>query len=439
MLGPILVTTFFNFIAYLILLFILQYLCHAHMDLNRRNLILCIIVAVCSMIGTQLFCCEEISSSTIIILYFGTILVLSRRRIVDLFLSIVAFLLYIAFCIIPFEMIINIFPKINYSISPFGIDYSVLSLLIDLTVLSMLWGIRYITNKYSVRSNLSAKEVLFSLILPFISLLDYTIIFIAINNSLPSLLFWEISMSALAIAGYVYYFYTLIDTRVRASREINARKQIAYLNAQLDSLQNLKEKEENIHKMRHDLKNHLSVIESLCAQGQYDTVISYTSNISCSYLTNSCPISGNKIADTIIQTKMTTAQDYGIEFTFEGTLSGLNSMSEPDICGLLANAYDNAIEACCTQEHAYIHTKAHVTKNHTYIRICNSIPQKLRIKNNQLKTTKQDKYNHGYGIEIMKQVVHKYHGGYTISSTDSEFILEFMLTTAEKTCFNKCS
>lgn len=439
MLGPILVSTFFNFIAYLILLFILQYLCHAHMNLSRRNLILCIIVAVCSMIASQLFCCEEIASSTIIILYLGTILILSKRRIIDFMLSIVAFLLYVAFCIIPCEMILHMFPKINYSISPFGINYSVLSLLIDFTILSMLWGIRYITNKYSVRSNLSAKEVLFSIIVPFISLLAYTMMFIVINNSLPSLLFWEISMSALAIAGHVYYFYILIDSRVRASREINARKEIAYLYAQLDSLQNLKEKEEDVQKMRHDIKKHLSVIEALCAQGQYDKVISYTGNISHSYLTNNCLISGNKIADIIIQTKMNTAQDYGIEFTFEGTLSGLDSMSEPDICGLLANAYDNAIEACCTQDYAYIHTKAHVTRNHTYIRICNSIPQKLPIKNNQLKTTKQDKYKHGYGIEIMKQIVHKYHGSYTISSTDSEFILEFILTTVDKSCFNKCS
>lgn len=240
------------------------------------------------MIGTQLFCSEEIASSAIIILYFGTILVLSKRRIVDLLLSIVAFLLYVAFCLIPFEMIIHIFPKIDYVISPFGIDYPVLSLLTDFTVLSMLWGIRYITNKYSVCPKLNPKELLFSIILPFLSLLAYTIVFIAIGNSLPAILFGKISMSMLSIAGYAYYFYTLIDTRVRASREISAHKHIAYLNAQLDSLQNLKEKEEDVHKMRHDLKNHLSVIESLCAQGQSDKVISYTGNISCS-----CIISHN--------------------------------------------------------------------------------------------------------------------------------------------------
>ena len=34
MIGAILVTTFFNFIAFLILLFILQYLCHAHIKYN---------------------------------------------------------------------------------------------------------------------------------------------------------------------------------------------------------------------------------------------------------------------------------------------------------------------------------------------------------------------------------------------------------------------
>ena len=104
-------------------------------------------------------------------------------------------------------------------------------------------------------------------------------------------------------------------------------------------------------------------------------------------------------------------------------------MSDPDVCGLLANAYDNAIEACISQEHAYIHTKANSTKNHTFIEIRNSIPKRIKIHHNSLKTTKGDKYNHGYGLEIMKQIAHKYHGSCEISSSNTEFTLIFKLIT----------
>ena len=46
--------------------------------------------------------------------------------------------------------------------------------------------------------------------------------------------------------------------------------------------------------------------------------------------------------------------------------------------------------------------------------------------------TKEDKYNHGYGIEIMKQIANKYHGSCDISSTDTEFVVEITLVTTMK-------
>ena len=429
MIGPIITTTFFNLIPYLIILLILQYFCCAHLNLTNKNLLICVLVAVFSMVVTQLFCSEMISTNIILVVLLGTILILSHKRMIDLLLSILAFLLYMTFCIFPLSLIETLFPNLNHTITPFGITYSFIGLILDLSTLFLLLGIRYITEKYTYHSKLSAKELLLSALLPFFSLMTVTIVFISENTLLPANLFWNISMTLLFIAGYIYYFYILIDTRLRAHREILARTQTAYLNTQLDSLQHLQEKEKDVQKLRHDLKNHISVIETLCAQGNYTKVLEYTEKLNCSYLTSTQPISGNAIADTIIHSKKKLAEEANITFTFNGNLSGLSAMSDPDICGLLANAYDNAIEACISQEHAYIYTKANSTKNHTFIEIRNSIPKRIKIHHNSLKTTKGDKYNHGYGLEIMKQIAHKYHGSCEISSSNTEFTLIFKLIT----------
>ena len=429
MIGPIITTTFFNLIAYLLILLILQYFCCAHLNLTNRNLLICILIAIFSMVITQFFCSEIISTNIILVVLLGTILFLSRKRIIDLLLSIFAFLLYMTFCIFPLSLIETLFPNLDHTISPFGITYSGIGLVIDSSTLILLFGIRYITEKYTYHSKLSVKELLLSALLPLFSLMSLTIVYIAENSLLPANLFWNISMTLLFIAGYIYYFHTLIDTRVRGHREILARTQTAYLNTQLDSLHHLQEKEKDVQKLRHDLKNHISVIETLCAQGNYNKVLDYTQKLNCSYLANTQPLSGNAIADTIIHSKKKLAEEANIIFTFTGSLSGLNTMSDPDVCGLLANAYDNAIEACISQEHAYIHTKANSTKNHTFIEIRNSISKKVKIHHNCLKTTKEDKYNHGYGLEIMKQIAHKYHGSCEISSSNTEFTLIFKLIT----------
>ena len=432
MIGAAIITTFLNLIAYLIVILILQHLCFAHMNLSNKNLIICTIVATVAMLGTQLLDMETICNYVIYIMYFGTILALSSKRLIDLLLSILAFLLYMALSVIPLCIIEYLFPGLNITLNLSGVEYQAAGLIMDIVTLIILLGIQYITCKYTYRPHLSAKEVLFSIILPFLSLMICGMLHLTIGDSLLVTLIWQTSLTLLFIASYTYYFYLLIDSRARGYREITARTQTAYLKTQLDSLQNLKEKEKDVQKMRHDLKNHISVIESLCAQGNYTEVLSYTSKLGSSYFTENQPISGNKIADTILHTKTKSAKDAGINFTFEGGLSALDALSEPDICGLLANAYDNAIEACLTQEHAYIHTKANTTRNHTYIEIRNSIPKKIKIHSNQLKTTKEDKYNHGYGIEIMKQIARKYHGSCEITSTDTEFIVEITLLTTTK-------
>lgn len=433
MIGAMLITTLINLITFLILILILQYLCSAHMNLSHKNLILCTMIAAVSMIVTQLFDWKPLCDYTILVVYFGAILILSRKRLIDLLLSILAFLLYTSIGVLPLFAVEYLFPDLNDTICLLSVEYSAISLIIDITMLTALLGIHFITRKYAYHSRLHPKEILLSIILPFFSLMICAILHFNVGDSPAITLTWQICMTLLFIAGYAYYFYNLIESRVRGYREITARTQTAYLKTQLDSLQDLKEKEKDVQKMRHDLKNHLSVIESLCVQGNYNEVLAYTSKFNCSYLASSQEISGNKIADAILHTKRKAAQDARIEFTFEGTLAHLDTMTEPDICGLLANAYDNAIEACLTQEQAYIHTKAHTTRNHTYIEIRNSIPKKIKIRSNQIKTTKEDKYNHGYGIEIMKQIANKYHGSCEISSSSTEFILTIKLITPRVT------
>ena len=92
MIGAVIITTFLNLIAYLIVILILQHLCFAHMNLSNKNLIICTLVATVAMLGTQLLDMETICNYVIYIMYFGTILVLSSKRLIDLLLSFLAFL-----------------------------------------------------------------------------------------------------------------------------------------------------------------------------------------------------------------------------------------------------------------------------------------------------------------------------------------------------------
>lgn len=115
--------------------------------------------------------------------------------------------------------------------------------------------------------------------------------------------------------------------------------------------------------------------------------------------------------------------------TYSGSFESLKKMSAPDICGLLSNAYDNAIESCTLQKDAFIRTEVNTTRNYTVIQITNSISKKVRIQNNSMATTKDDKTTHGYGTIIMKRIAHKYGGNCTFTSTQNEFKVKIVLLT----------
>ena len=81
--------------------------------------------------------------------------------------------------------------------------------------------------------------------------------------------------------------------------------------------------------------------------------------------------SGNKIADAILINKMNTAQGNGITFQFEGTF--FSDISPTDLCTILSNGLDNAIEACLkTDNSRWIYVKAAKQKSFQYIEIFNS-------------------------------------------------------------------
>lgn len=130
-----------------------------------------------------------------------------------------------------------------------------------------------------------------------------------------------------------------------------------------------------------------------------------------------------------MRAKMKICEEHGIAFTFQGSLSGFDALEAPDICGLLSNAYDNAIEACLPQEKAYIHTKVSTTRNYTVVQIVNSVEKKVSLHGNHAATTKGDKKSHGYGIDIMKRIASKYNGSCTMHCDGQEFSVKIVVLT----------
>jgi sensor histidine kinase regulating citrate/malate metabolism len=138
---------------------------------------------------------------------------------------------------------------------------------------------------------------------------------------------------------------------------------------------------------------------------------------------------GNEIADAVINQKYMIAKKNDIEFNVTGALGETMGINAVDLCALMSNGLDNAIEANLKIKNKNfrkinLHIKPY--KDYLLIEIINSVEDGMKDIEN-LQTTKKDKSKHGFGMLSMKKVVEKYEGYLQYNYENSHFNLSIML------------
>lgn len=414
---------------YWIIILLMQYICSAHINLNRRNILLCTGI---NLLGAGVsYLCPEYYDVIFHMVFSvaATVLLFSSKKAADLLRFFPAAAIYFTLtvasqCILD-ELVSN---QINLTFQ----DYSMtlFFLVTDVTLLILLILLGCLFQKYHITLHYGIKEILGGIALLFFSFIDVGLVMLLNRSNLKPVPYYAFAFVFIGafIFSVGYYLYSIFEYHIRIYHQSIERNETEYLKLQLSSLQNIKENEEHIKRMRHDLAGHLALIHALCEEGNYEKVQKYTEQLGeCFVLPDNRILTGNKTADLVVSSRKKICDEYGLSFSFEGSLQHLQGMAAPDICGLFANAYDNAIEACIPLPDAYIHTKVHTTSNYTVIKISNPVSKKIFIRNNSIATTKKDMSFHGYGIDIMKRIAGKYKGSLTLKCDEKEFTVKIVL------------
>lgn len=184
---------------------------------------------------------------------------------------------------------------------------------------------------------------------------------------------------------------------------------------------------EESRKLRHDMKNMLLISIGYLEDGKPEKALSYLKTIQDEKLQIEQPIvCGNKELSYLLTVKRQKCWKQGISFHYiiSTNLSGISSM---DLSIMLGNLLDNAIEGVGKNGERKI--DVHIQEQHDYYKITvqNSIDRTVLGNNRHLFTTKENTYEHGWGIKSVKAVVKKYHGICEFSEEDGMFIAEVVL------------
>ncbi len=207
-----------------------------------------------------------------------------------------------------------------------------------------------------------------------------------------------------------FYMTVLMSKKQKQSEQLKLLSQQNVFRAQYAD--NIKKQYDDIHRIRHDMKQAYEVIITLLKGDKTDEVISFIQKNMKPLVSSEVIVDvGNDFVNAILNTKLSSAKQQGIKLLCSVDKNALE-FDEIDLCNLLGNMLDNAIEAClkCQEDARTIEITIKALENQYFIEVANSVANNVLEMNKALKTTKSNAENHGYGISSIREIAKKYNG-----------------------------
>lgn len=230
----------------------------------------------------------------------------------------------------------------------------------------------------------------------------------------------------IAVDIFIFYSFKLISAKNKKELQISMLEiQLSEQKAMIEDAANISKE---IKKTEHDLKHHFLSILGLLEDNFSDDAKKYIKQLIGNYESNIFKYVAieNSAINGILNFKISRckANNIDIKLSIE---SDFSVFDELDICVLLSNLLDNAIEASLMIESPKIELSITNNGNYLCILVRNRIENSVLNKNSNLKTTKKDTAAHGYGIYSISQIVEKYDGIKNIYEKNGYFTVDIWL------------
>jgi len=172
--------------------------------------------------------------------------------------------------------------------------------------------------------------------------------------------------------------------------------------------QGLRREERQVRQLRHDLRNHLTAVRGMLEAGNAEKALGYLDDISGSpALRGARRFCENETANVVLAAKAEEMERKGLTGNFAAALPKDLPVADTDLCALLGNALDNAIEAAEGAADKTVTLRCRAEKGLFMLRVENAVGGGIRP---DLSTTKADKTAHGFGIAGMREIAARYGG-----------------------------
>lgn len=270
------------------------------------------------------------------------------------------------------------------------------------------------------------------LIIPVISIFTMSFVSLIIINIEEQLSPMQHIFSILSILGIlmtnslVYVLYVNMQKDHAKQLEYSILQQA--FKSQEKSVEETKILYQSVRSIRHDLKQHFQVALTMLHSGKINEAVDYMEKYNDTVLDgiSNKVFCDNDVVNYIINSKSKICSDRHIKI-YIYIANEIPEFSDLDLCVLLGNALDNAIEGVSGEGSNEIYLELRNVDNFFMISVKNTIINSVLEYNPNLISTKNEKELHGLGILSMKEVVQKYNGSIEFYESDNKFCCDMLL------------
>ena len=180
---------------------------------------------------------------------------------------------------------------------------------------------------------------------------------------------------------------------------------------------------------RHDYRNHIQTMKAYAAAEDWDAIVRYLDLLDEDLTTVDTVVkTGNPMTDAILNSKISLARSKNIQVVADAFVPLKLKSSEIDLCCIIGNLFDNAIEASMQlpEEKRIIRVYMDMRNTQLYISFTNFTGgKKLKKEGGLFRSSKGE--GHGFGLVRNDAIVERLDGYISRNSEDGAFTTEILL------------
>lgn len=240
------------------------------------------------------------------------------------------------------------------------------------------------------------------------------------------------SLILLLVLVVLFYNAFALPAWMRSSSQAQAERFLRQ--ASENTLAVLREDLEHYNRVRHDMKNQYLYMKTLLDEGRYEELRAYWSDWSDQlmppHMTLACE---NQTLAIILNMESSKARRAGVELDAQVLAPAQLQIADPDLCSLLVNLIDNAVEYLAADEtlpRRTVDVEVHMVQQSLILSVRNPLRPGDEQKALRLTTGKAHPVEHGFGSRIVASLARKYGGAVYYEARDGYFLVRVILVDA---------